>query len=60
MSFLRSTIPDYVTPTDRVRFYQLDDPLAIRSIYLTHSKKKPTRIQQMLADFIEERRVIPE
>ena len=60
ISFLRSTIPEYVTPTDRVRFYQLDDPLAIRSIYLTHSKKKPTRIQQMLADFIEERRVIPE
>lgn len=60
VSFLRSTIPEYVTPTDRVRFYQLDDPLAMRSIYLTRSKKKPTRIQQMLADFIEERRVIPE
>lgn len=60
ITFLRSTIPEYVTPTDRVRFYQLDDPLAIRSIYLTHLRKKPTRIQQILADFIEERRVIPE
>ncbi len=60
VTFLRSTIPEYVTPTDRVRFYQLDDPLSRRSIYLTHTRKKPTRIQQMLADFIEERRVIPE
>ena len=60
VSFLRSTIPEYVTPTDRVRFYQLDDPLTMRSIYLTHVRKKQTRIQQTLANFIEERRVIPE
>lgn len=60
VSFLRSTIPEYVTPTDRVRFYQLDDPLTMRSIYLTHVRKKQTRIQQTLSNFIEERRVIPE
>lgn len=60
VTFLRSTIPEYVTPTDRVRFYRLDDPLAVRSIYLTRLKKAPTRIQQLLADFIEEHRVLPE
>ena len=60
VTFLRSTIPEYVTPTDRVRFYRLDDPLVRRSIYLTHARKKPTHIQQMLADFIEERRIIPD
>lgn len=60
ITFLRSTIPEYVTPTDRVCFYQINDPLAVRTIYLSHMRKKPTRIQQTLADFIEERRVIPE
>lgn len=59
VSFLRSTIPEYVTPTDRVRFYQIDDALAVRCIYLTHMRKKPTRVQQMLAEYIEERRVAP-
>ena len=47
-------------PTDRVRFYRLDDPLAVRSIYLTQRKKNPTQIQQMFAEFMEERRVVPE
>lgn len=60
LTFLRSTIPEYVTPTDRVRFYCLDDPLAVRSIYLTHLKKTPTHIQQMLAEFIEEHRAVPQ
>lgn len=60
VTFLRSTIPEYVTPTDRVRFYQLADPLAVRSIYLTRLRKNASHIQQLLADFIEERRAIPE
>ena len=60
VTFLRSTIPEYVFPTDRVRFYRLDDPLAVRSIYLTQRKKNPTQIQQMFAEFMEERRVVPE
>lgn len=60
VTFLRSTIPEYVTPTDRVRFYRIDDPLAVRNIYLTHLRKKPTRIQQLFSEFMEESRVIPE
>lgn len=60
VTFLRSTIPEYVFPTDRVRFYRLDDPLTVRSIYLTQRKKNPTQIQQMFAEFMEERRVVPE
>lgn len=39
ISFLRSTIPEYVAPTNSVVFYQLDDPLAVRSIYLSYPKK---------------------
>ena len=60
ISFLRSTIPEYVPPTDRIIFYQLSDPLAIRNIYLTHSQKKNSKIQQSLFDFIMDHRIFPE
>ena len=60
IAFLRSTIPEYVAPTDRVRFYQLDDPLAVRNIYLSRLRKKPSKIQQELFDYMMERRIIPE
>ena len=38
VSFLRSTIPDYVTPTESIVFYELGDPLAARSIYLAYTE----------------------
>jgi len=54
ITFLRSTIPEHVAATDRVVFYQLDDPLAVRSIYLSYSKHKATPIQQQLIDFMKQ------
>ncbi len=54
ITFLRSAIPEHVAPTDKVVFYQLDDPLAVRSIYLTYSKHKATPIQQQLIDFMKQ------
>ena len=52
VTFLRSTIPEYVSPTDSVVFYQLDDPLAVRNIYLSYPKKKISPVRQHLIDFI--------
>lgn len=53
VTFLRSTIPDYVSPTNSVVFYQLDDPLAIRNIYLSYSKKRTGAMSQNLIDFMK-------
>lgn len=52
VSFLRSTIPEYVTPTESVVFYQLDDPIAIRPIYLSYLKQPANPVQQKLIDFM--------
>ncbi len=53
VSFLRSTIPEYVSPTDYVVFYQLDDPLAIRDIYLSYPRRKVDAVSRKLVDFME-------
>ena len=52
VSFLRSTIPEYVAPTDSVVFYQLRDPMATRPIYLSYLKRRANPVQQKLIDFI--------
>ena len=52
VSFLRSTIPEYVTPTESVVFYQLDDPIATRAIYLSYRKQPANPVQQKLIDFM--------
>jgi len=52
ITFLRSAIPTHVAATDKVVFYQFDDPLAVRSIYLSYGKHKATPIQQQLIDFM--------
>lgn len=54
ITFLRSTIPQFVSPTESVIFYQLDDPLAVRSIYLSYPKRQLTAVQQHLLDFMRE------
>ena len=54
ITFLRSTIPEYVSPTDRVVFYQPDDPLTVRNIYLSYLKKKSGTVQRKLINFILE------
>jgi len=52
VTFLRSTIPEYVAPTDAVLFYTLDDPLATRNIYLSYRKKQSSPVQQQLIAFM--------
>ncbi|MEM5780233.1 MAG: LysR family transcriptional regulator [Lawsonibacter sp.] len=55
VAFLRSTIPEYVAPTDSVVFYTLDDPLATRNIYLSYRKKHSNPVQRKLIDFMQRR-----
>jgi DNA-binding transcriptional LysR family regulator len=52
VTFLRSTIPEYVSSTDAIRFYQLGSPLAQRSLYLSYSKKKTSPMRQSFIDYI--------
>ena len=52
VTFLRSTIPQYVAPTDSVIFYTLDDPLVTRSIYLSYRSKSASPVQQDLIDYM--------
>ena len=54
VTFLRSTIPEHVIPTDQVVFYQLDDPLAVRSIYLSYAQRNANPVQQQLIDFMKD------
>ena len=58
VSFLRSTIPEYVAPTDSVVFYQLDSPAAVRPIYLSYLKRKASPVQQKLIDFMWSRSLL--
>lgn len=58
ISFLRSTIPEYVAPTESVVFYQLDDPIATRPIYLSYLKQPANPVQQKLIDFMWNHRLI--
>lgn len=52
VTMLRDTIPEYVAPNDDIVFYQLDDPLASRSIYLSYPKKKLPEIHRELIDYL--------
>jgi len=58
VTFLRSTIPEYVSPSDSVVFYQLDDPMAVRNIYLSYPKKKISPMRQHLVDFMKEETIL--
>ena len=59
VSFLRSTIPEYVTHTDKVIFYQLDDPLATRNIFLSYRKKQSSEVQKKLIAFMKNQTLAP-
>ena len=39
--------------TDRVVFYQLDDPLASRSVYLSYAQQNTNPVQQNLIDLLK-------
>ncbi len=53
VTFLRSTIPAYVSPTQSVVFYQLDDPLAVRSIFLSYPKRQASPLQSSLIEYMQ-------
>lgn len=55
IAFLRSTIPDHVMPTDRVVFYQLNDPLAVRSIYFSYVRRNTDPTRQHLIELVKDR-----
>jgi DNA-binding transcriptional LysR family regulator len=52
VAFLRSTIPEYVIPTDSVFFYQLGDPAAVRDIHLSYLKQNMSPVRQKLLNFM--------
>ena len=54
ITFLRSTIPDYVSPTGSVVFYQLADPLSVRTIYVSYPRHQVGPILRSLVDFLQE------
>lgn len=54
ITFLRSTIPAHVIPTDKVVFYQLNDSLAVRSIYLSYTQRDANPVKQHLIDFMKD------
>ena len=60
IAFLRSTIPEYVSPTDKVLFYLLEDPLTMRNIYLSHRKKQTGDVLQKLIHFMKSQSLLPE
>ena len=47
-----------MAPTDRVVFYQLESPSALRPIFLSRLQQDLSPAQQKLADFIWDRRLI--
>ncbi len=57
ITFLRSTVPEYVMPTDTLRFYQIDDPEAVRSVWLSYGKNTYTPVQEQLIAFMKKKRV---
>jgi len=60
VTFLRSTIPEYVAPTDSVVFYQLEDPLAVRNIYFSYAKRSQGPMQKKLLEFMQDKQLISE
>ncbi len=58
VAFLRSTIPEYVSPTGSVVFYRIDDPLAVRQLYLSYPKKKLSPMGQHLIDFLQQENIL--
>lgn len=57
IAFIRAGVLDHVKPTDRLYFYQVNDPNVTRTIYLYHRKDAvmPRAAREFL-DFMEEKR----
>ncbi len=57
VSMLRAAIPESVTPTDSVVFYQLGDELALRNIYLSYIRLRDSNLKKQLIAYLEDRAV---
>ena len=54
-AFLRADIMRYTEPTDKLWFYKLNDPLAIRDVYVYYKKTIPlTKPAKQLVKFLKE------
>ncbi len=56
VTFLRSTIPEHVTPTESIVFYLVDDPLAHRDTYISYIKQEVTEYGLDVIDYIMDRK----
>ncbi len=52
VSFLRSTISEYAPHTEEIVFYLLDNPAAVRNIYLSQRRQEPDERQQKLLNYL--------
>lgn len=53
ITFIRDEILNYVSPTNSLVFYKIDDPMERRSLYLSYSKKKAFSVaERSFMDFI--------
>ena len=55
VTFLRSSIPEYVTPTDALMFYEIDDPAAFRNIYLSYLESGGSGMRGELVEYMKQR-----
>ncbi|MBO4872099.1 MAG: LysR family transcriptional regulator [Lachnospiraceae bacterium] len=55
VTMIRDSIPEYVTPTDSIVFYQLDDPLAFRNICLSFLPREKPDIHGELIEYLREK-----
>lgn len=51
-AMLRASIANFVTPTDDVVFYEIDDELTIRDVYLTYRKDINRNVEKNFLEFI--------
>ena len=54
IAMLRASIANFVTPTDDVVFYEIDDELTIRDVYLTYRKNINRNVEKNFLEFIRE------
>ena len=54
IAMLRASIANFVTPTDDVVFYEIDDELTIRDVDLTYRKNINRNVEKNFLEFIRE------
>ena len=54
VTFTRSAMPENVVPGKEVVFYRLEDPLAVRNIYISYLTNKTTDVQKALIEYMKD------